>query len=103
MRLPCVRFTVQQIMVAVLLCGFALAALRGPSPFWSAASFLLAIVLLSAAPVVAWARTDRGRFLWVAFAAGGWVRLLFWWLIRGVADVVALAPWQPLLWQVRHA
>jgi hypothetical protein len=103
MILPRVRFSVQQIMVAVLLTGFALAALRGPSPFWSVASFHLAIVLLSAAPVVAWARRDRGRFLWAAFAAAGWVRLLFWWLIRGVADLSALAPWQPLLWQVRHA
>jgi hypothetical protein len=103
MRSPRVRFTVQRIMVAVLLSGFALAALRGPSPLWTAASFHLAIVLLSAAPVVAWVRRDEGRFLWAAFAAAGWVRLLFWWMIRGVADVRAIAPWQPLVWQIRFA
>jgi hypothetical protein len=103
MRLPRVRFTVQRIMVAVLLSGFALAALRGPSPMWTVASFHLAIVLLSVAPVVAWARRDESRFLWAAFAAAGWVRLVFWWLSRGVADVRALAPWRPLVWQLRHA
>jgi hypothetical protein len=103
MSLPRVRFTVQRIMIAVLLSGFALAALRGPSPMWTVASFHLAIVLLSVAPVVAWARRDESRFLWAAFAAAGWVRLLFRWLIQGVSDFTALAPWRPLVWQLRHA
>lgn len=53
MSLLRIRFTVQRIMLAVLLSGFALAALRGPSPTWTVASFHLAIVLLSVAPIVA--------------------------------------------------
>jgi hypothetical protein len=89
-------------MLAVLLSGFALAALRGPSPTWTVASFHLAIVLLSVAPIVVWARRDESRFLWAAFATAGWVRLLFRWLIQGVSDVTAFAPWRPLVWQIRE-
>jgi hypothetical protein len=88
-------------MVAVLLSGLALAALRGPNPLWMAVSFHLAIVLLTVAPIVAWARKDEGRFLWAAFAVAGWARLLFWGLVRGVPDNQAIAPWKPLVWQLR--
>lgn len=97
------RLTIAQTMAVVLFAGFVFAALSKPGPMWAVASFYLAIVLLSAAPVVAWARKDESRFLWAAFAAAGWVRISFWWLARGVDFREAVAPSLPFAWHARRA
>jgi hypothetical protein len=97
------RFTIAQMMAAVLLCGFAFAALRGPSPVWASASYLVALGLLGAAPVVAWARKDGGRYPWAAFAVAGWARLLTRWATSGVPNVTSSTPWRPLTWAIREA
>ena len=96
-------FSIAQMMAVVLLCGFIFAALRGPSPGWAAACYLLALALLGAAPVVAWARKDAGRYPWAAFAVAGWARLLTRWATWGTPDVSSPTPWRPLTRVIRDA
>jgi hypothetical protein len=70
------RFTLAQLMATVLFIGFAFAALRNADAFWAKATYTLALVMISAAPLTALTRKGRARVAWAGFAVFGWTRLL---------------------------
>jgi hypothetical protein len=70
------RFTLAQLMALVISLGFGLAALRNADPFWASATYSLAIILIAAAPVAAFARRGTARMAWAGFAVFGWTYLL---------------------------
>jgi len=70
------RFTLAQLMAIVLLVGFGFAALRNAAEFWASATYTLAFLMISVAPLCALARKGRDRMAWVGFAVFGWARLL---------------------------
>ena len=70
------RISLAQSMAIVLYLGFGFAALRNASEFWASATYTLAIVLIAAALVGAFARSGRARTPWVGFAVFGWTYLL---------------------------
>ena len=70
------RFTLAQLMTIVLFIGFGFAALRNPNEFWMSATYTLAFLMISVAPLGALARKGRDRMAWAGFAVFGWARLL---------------------------
>jgi hypothetical protein len=70
------RFTLAQLMALVILVGFGFAALRNANEFWASATYTLAFVLVSIAPLGALARNGTARMVWAGFGAFGWARLL---------------------------
>jgi hypothetical protein len=58
-------------MVVVLCFGFGFAALRNADVFWASATYTLAIIMITAALVGAFARTGRVHTPWTGFAAFG--------------------------------
>ena len=66
------RVTIRCLSALVLLVGFGLAALRGATVGWAAATVLLALAALGTATVGALARRGAGRLAWVGFLAFGW-------------------------------
>jgi hypothetical protein len=70
------RFTLAQLMAIVLFIGFGFAALRNPNDFWMSATYTLAFLMISVAPLGAIARKGRDRMAWAGFAVFGWARLL---------------------------
>ncbi len=71
-----IRFTIAQLMAAVLVIAFCFAALTQANAFWGSATYTLAIAMLAAAVVGAVARKGRSRMTFVAFAVFGWTYLL---------------------------
>jgi hypothetical protein len=71
-----IRFTIAQLMAAVLVFAFCFAALTNANAFWGSAAYTLAIVMLAAAVVGAIARKGRRRINFAAFAVFGWTYLL---------------------------
>jgi hypothetical protein len=69
------RFTLAQLIAAVIFIGLGFAALRSASPLWSSAVFTLTVTVLSAAILGAMARRGRARMTWAGFALFGWVYL----------------------------
>jgi hypothetical protein len=70
------RFTLAQLIAVVILIGFGFAALRNADHFWASATYTLAIIMIAAAPVGAFARKVAARMPWVGFAVFGWTYLL---------------------------
>jgi hypothetical protein len=70
------RLTIAQAMTVVLYVGFGFAALRNADELWASATFTLAYLLISVAPLGALARKGRARMAWAGFAVFGWSRLL---------------------------
>jgi hypothetical protein len=70
------RFTLAQSMATVLYLGFGFAALRNADELWASATYTLAIVLIAAALVGAFARSEGARTPWIGFAVFGWTYLL---------------------------
>ena len=69
------RFTLAQLMAAVIFIGLGFAALRSASLLWASAVFTLTVAVLSAAILGAMARRGRARMTWAGFALFGWVYL----------------------------
>jgi hypothetical protein len=69
------RFTLAQLLAAVVFIGLGLAALRSASLFWASAVFSLTVALLSTAVLVVMARRGRARMTWLGFALFGWIYL----------------------------
>jgi hypothetical protein len=67
------RFTLAQLMAAVIFIGLGFAALRSASPLWASAVFTLTVAVLSAAILGAMARRGRARLTWAGFALFGWI------------------------------
>jgi hypothetical protein len=70
------RFTLAPLMAIVLFIGFGFAALRNADAFWTRATYTLALLMISIAPLGALTRKGRARMAWVGFAVFGWTRLL---------------------------
>jgi hypothetical protein len=70
------RFTLAQLMAVVIFCGFGFAALRNADWIWASASYTLAFLIISFAPLAALARRGAARMVWAGFAIFGWARLL---------------------------
>ena len=70
------RFSIAQLMGIVLYLGFGFAALRNADEFWASASYTLAMAMIAAALVGAFARNGTARMTWVGFAVFGWAYLL---------------------------
>jgi hypothetical protein len=69
------RFTLAQLMAAVVFIGLGFAALRSASLLWASAVFTLTVAVLSMAVLGAMARRGRARMPWVGFALFGWIYL----------------------------
>jgi hypothetical protein len=69
------RFTLAQLMAAVIFIGLGFAALRSASPLWASAVFTVTLAVLSAAVLGAMARRGRARMTWAGFALFGWIYL----------------------------
>src|SRR2546423_1907622 len=69
------RFTLAQLMAAVVFIGLGFAALRSASVLWASAVFTLTVAVLSAAILGAMGRRGRARMTWAGFALFGWVYL----------------------------
>ena len=67
------RFTLAQLMAAVIFIGLGFAALRSASLLWASAVFTLTVAVLSAAILGAMARRGRARMTWAGFALFGWI------------------------------
>jgi hypothetical protein len=70
------RFTLAQLMAIVLYVGFGFAALRNADEVWASATYTLAFLMISVAPLGALARKGRARMAWAGFAVFGWSRFL---------------------------
>ena len=70
------RLTIAQLMTLILFVGFGFAALRNANQFWASATQTLAIILILAAPLGAFARKGKARMTWAGFAVFGWAYLL---------------------------
>jgi hypothetical protein len=70
------RFTLAQLMAIVLFTGFGFAALRNADAFWASATYTLALLMISVAPLGALTRKGRARMAWAGVAVFGWTRLL---------------------------
>jgi hypothetical protein len=70
------RFTLAQLMAIVLFFAFGFAALRNADAFWARATYTLALIMISAAPLGALARKGRARMAWAGCAVFGWTCLL---------------------------
>ena len=79
------RFTLAQLMGIVFYLGFGFAALRNADDFWASAAYTLAIILIAASLVGAFARSGWARTPWVGFTVFGWTYLL----------IVHLPDWGP--------
>jgi hypothetical protein len=71
-----IRFTLAQLMGVVVFIGFGLTALRNANEFWASATYTLAFLLISGAPVGALARKGNARVVWAGVAAFGWARVV---------------------------
>jgi hypothetical protein len=78
------RFTLAQLMALVVYLGFGFASLRNADPFWAGATYTLAIIMIAAAPLGAFARRGTARMAWGGFAVFGWTYLF----------LAHLPPWQ---------
>ena len=100
------RFTLAQTMTIVLYLGFGFAALRNADEFWASAAYTLAIILVAAALIGAFARSGRARTPWIGFAVFGWTYLLIVHLPEwGIGDLrFGTVPNPPLLveWGTVH-
>jgi hypothetical protein len=67
------RFTLAQLMAAVIFIGLGFAALRSASLLWVSAVFTLTVTVLLAAILGAMARRGRARMTWAGFALFGWI------------------------------
>ena len=70
------RFTLAQLMVLVFFLGVCFAALANANRFWVSLTHTAAIMMISAAPIGAVARTGRDRLRWAGFALFGWTSFL---------------------------
>lgn len=70
------RFSIAQSMAVVLFVGLGFAALRNADENWASATYTLAIVMIAAAPIGAFARRGTARIGWAGFAIFGWTYLL---------------------------
>ena len=70
------RLSLARLMFIVLCVGFGFAALRNADEIWASATFTLACLMVSVAPLGALARRGRARMAWAGFAVFGWARLL---------------------------
>ena len=95
------RFSIGQMIVAVVCGAWCLAVLREPSEVWSSLSFGLVLAFLGASPILAWAHRGRSRHAWAAFALAGWARFLVSMMPLG-PDVTANAPWKPMSMAIRE-
>jgi hypothetical protein len=69
------RFTLAQLMAAVIFIGLGFAALRSASRLGASVVFTLTVGVLSAAILRAMARPGRTRMTWAGFALFGWIYL----------------------------
>jgi hypothetical protein len=69
------RFSLAQLMAAVIFIGLGFAALRSASRLGASAVFTLTVAVLSAAILGAMARRGRPRMTWAGFALFGWIYL----------------------------
>src|SRR4051794_24921422 len=69
------RFTLAQLMAAVIFIGLGFAALRSAPRLVASAVFTLTVAVLSAAILGAMARRGRVRMTWAGFALFGWTYL----------------------------
>jgi hypothetical protein len=70
------RYTLAQLMATVCYAAFAFAALRNADEIWASATYTLAFLMVSVAPLGALTRQGRGRIAWAGFAVFGWSRFL---------------------------
>lgn len=70
------RFSLAQLMAAVIYLGLGFAALRNADRLWASATFTLSIVAISTALLGALIRRGRARPVWIGFAVFGWTYLL---------------------------
>src|SRR3954449_13576132 len=66
------RFSIAALMLAVLVCGVAVAALKNASDAWAGALLLLTLLLLASAVFGVVYRREGRRAFWLGFAAFGW-------------------------------
>src|SRR5262245_29129862 len=76
------RQSIAGLMIVVLVCGVAVAALRDASDTWQGIVVLLTLIVLGVAILGAIERTDEKRAFWRGFAIFGWGYL-----------ALAQAPW----------
>jgi hypothetical protein len=76
------HFSIRGLMIAIVIIGVGLVALRTPSRIWANAGFSLALGAVTLAIPAAVAAVDERRAFWIGFAVLGGVYFLF-----------ALAPW----------
>ena len=86
------RFTLAQVMAVVLYFGFGLAALRNADEIWASATYTLAFLILSFAPLGVLARKGKSRLAWAGFAIFGWSRFLVGVLPPTYSSVFGLTP-----------
>lgn len=70
------RVSILGLLVWVALLGVGLAALKSPSPLWSAFLFSVVLATLTLSVLAAVYRRARRRAFWVGFATCGWVYFL---------------------------
>jgi hypothetical protein len=105
------RFTLAELMAAVIFIELGFAALRSASPLWASAVFTLTVAVLLVAVLGAMARRGRARMTWAGFALFGRVYLgtTFgpWATVHGVTapPYVTRWPldyWDSKLWSVHR-
>src|SRR5262245_42557078 len=65
------RFTIAALMLGVLVCGVAFAALKDSSDAWAGVLLMLTLLLLGASILGVLYRRDGGRAFWAGFALFG--------------------------------
>ncbi len=65
------RFSIRALLAFILLVGFGLAALRGATLPWAAASILLALAAVGTSVLGVATRRGRDRAPWLGFAVFG--------------------------------
>jgi hypothetical protein len=70
------RVTIRGLIALVLLVGFGLAALRGATIGWTAASILAVLAILCTATLGGLVRRGPSRSEWIGFALFGWAYFL---------------------------
>lgn len=70
------RFSIGSLILVVLVCGVAAAALRDASSLWAETMVSLTLLLLAVAVLAAWNRHGAARAFWQGFAFFGWAYLV---------------------------
>jgi hypothetical protein len=100
------RFSLAQLMAAVIFIGLGFAALRSASPLWASAVFTVTVPVLSAAVLGAMARRGRARMTWAGFALFGWIYLgtTFgpWASVNGVMTPPYVTRWVLDYWDAKR-